>query len=415
VVQEAPRRGASTGPVDLPRLISVDDHVIEPPHIWQENLPSRYREAGPTIVRCRGRSDYRHKSWVLAEDDSADWADVWRYDGKLFTIERNLAALSYPRFDRPAGAATFDEIRPGCYDPKARLADMDINHTDASLCFPTFPRFCGQTFLEATDHDLAAACVRAYNDWMIDDWCAGDAYGRLLPLTLIPLWDAELAAAEVRRCAAKGAHAMCFTESPPDLGLPSVYTDFWEPLWQACEETQTVVNMHIGSASKFLTTSPDAPPLVSIGLTHESAEHALVDWLCSGILERYPTIKMVLSEGQAGWIPFVLERLDRSNAYWGEGAGVADRISRPPSSYVPGRVYACAFEDNAGLAMRDRIGMSQLMFETDYPHTDSTWPDSAEIAGRMVAGAGLDQEETRMFLRANAVECYGLERYGIRP
>jgi predicted TIM-barrel fold metal-dependent hydrolase len=173
--------------------------------------------------------------------------------------------------------------------------------------------------------------------------------------------------------------------------------------------------MHIGSSSKFLTTSPDAPPLVPIGLTHESAERALVDWICSGILERYQTMKMVLSEGQAGWIPFVLERLDRSKAQWGPGAGVDDRISKAPSSYVPGRVYACIFEDYTGLALRDRIGMTQLMFETDYPHTDSTWPHSVDVAERMVANAGLDDEETRMLVRANAIECYGLERYGFDP
>jgi predicted TIM-barrel fold metal-dependent hydrolase len=401
--------------MELPRLISVDDHVIEPEHVWRENLPAKYREAGPTIVRRRGRSAVRNKAWVLAEDDAADWADCWSYDGQLFTIERNLAALSFPPDSRHSGPATYDELLPGCYQRSARLADMDLNQTDASLCFPTFPRFCGQTFLEATDRELAAACVRAYNDWMIDDWCGDEAQGRLIPLTLIPLWDADLAAGEVRRCAEKGAHAVCFTESPPDLDLPSVYTEFWEPLWQACEDTSTVVNMHIGSSSKFLTTSPDAPPLVPIGLTHESAERALVDWICSGILERYRTMKVVLSEGQAGWMPFVLERLDRSKAQWGPGAGVDDRISMAPSSYVSGRVYACIFEDYTGLAMRDRIGMTQLMFETDYPHTDSTWPHSVDVAARLVANAGLDDKEARMLVRANAIECYGLERYGYDP
>lgn len=290
---------------------------------------------------------------------------------------------------------------------------MDTNHTEASLCFPTFPRFCGQTFLEAEDRDLAAACVRAYNDWMIDDWCAGDGYGRLIPLALLPLWDASMAAEEVYRCAEKGSHAICFSESPPDLGLPSIFTEFWEPLWSACEETGTVVNMHIGSSSKFPRTSDDAPPLVSVALTHEAAERALTDWLCSGILERYPTMKIALSEGQAGWIPFLLERLDRSHAQWGNMSGAP--ISRPPSTYVPGRVYACTYDEHTGLALRDRIGMGQLMFETDYPHTDSTWPDSAAVAARMVESAGLDESETKALLRGNAIECYGLARYGLAP
>jgi len=395
----------------LPRLISVDDHVIEPAHAWEDNLPARYRDLGPVLVRRRVRSVYSGTTFLLEEDDAGDWADCWRYEGKLFAIERSLAAVSYPKDERRSGGLLFDEIRLGCHDPKARLVDMDANHTQASLCFPTFPRFCGQTFLEAKDRELAAACVRAYNDWMIDDWCGGDAYGRLIPLTLVPLWDAELAAAEVRRCAEKGAHAICFSECPPDLGLPSVHSEFWEPLWQACEHTSTVVNMHIGSSSKFITTSPDAPPLVPVSLTHESAERALVDWLCSGILERYPTIKIALSEGQAGWIPFLLERLDRSHAQWAGMSGAP--ISRPPSSYVPGRVYACIFEDYTGLAMRHRIGVGQLMFESDYPHTDSTWPHTAAVAERVLTSAGLDEEETRAVLRGNAIACYGLDRYGL--
>ena len=92
---------------------------------------------------------------------------------------------------------TYDEMRPGCYDPKARVEDMLDNHVEASLCFPTFPRFCGQTFTEAKDRELGEACVYAYNDWMVEEWC-GDSDGHLVPLTIIPLWDAELAAAEVR-------------------------------------------------------------------------------------------------------------------------------------------------------------------------------------------------------------------------
>jgi predicted TIM-barrel fold metal-dependent hydrolase len=352
--------------------------------------------------------------WELVEDGSEGWADCWSYDGTLMPVLSTLAAVSYPpNSERMGGPGIFDDFLPGCYDRKARLADMDANHTEASVCFPTFPRFCGQTFLEAADRELAGACVRAYNDWMIDDWCGDEGYGRLIPLTLIPLWDPEMAGGEVRRCARKGSHAICFSESPPELGLPSVFTDYWEPLWQACEETSTVVSVHQGSSSTFITTSSDAPQLVPVSLTHLSAEKTLVDWLASGILERYPTIKLTLSEGQAGWIPFVLERMDRSRKQWGHHAGA--RTSAAPSSYINGRVYACILEEDTGLALRDRIGMSQIMFETDYPHADSTWPHSVEVADRMVTTAGLNQVETRRLLRGNAIECYGLQRYGLQP
>jgi hypothetical protein len=118
---------------------------------------------------------------------------------------------------------TYDEMRPGCYEPKARVDDMELNWVEASLSFPSFPRLCGQTFLEAKDRELAEACVYAYNDWMVDEWC-GDSGGRLVPLPIIPLWDAELAAAEVRR-SRRGARAVL---SPAVLGLPGIHTGYWD-------------------------------------------------------------------------------------------------------------------------------------------------------------------------------------------
>ena len=145
---------------------------------------------------------------------------------------------------------------------------MDANWIESSLCFPTFPRFCGQTFLEAKDKDVALACVKAYNDWMVEEWCA-DPSGRLIPLIIVPLWDAKLAGEEVRRNAARGVRAVCFSEIPPFLGLPSVHdkNNYWDPFFGACAETGTVINMHIGSSSKMPSTSADAPAAVGSTLT----------------------------------------------------------------------------------------------------------------------------------------------------
>ena len=222
---------------------------------------------------------------------------------------------------------------------------------------------------------------------MIGEWCADEARGRLIPLTLIPMWDPDLAAQEVRRCAAKGSHAIAFSENPAALGLPSVHTDTWDPLWAACEETDTVVNMHIGSSSTFSKTSDDAPPLVIIALTFEGASHALVDWLTCGVLARFSSLRIALSEGQVGWMPFLLERLDEA---WEHARGYAktqEKVPEPPSTYVPGRVFGCVFDDQVGLALRDRIGMGQIMFETDYPHGDSTFPHSRDTAAMIAAKA----------------------------
>ena len=232
---------------------------------------------------------------------------------------------------------TFDEMRPGCWQPAPRLDDMDLNWVDASICFPTFPRFCGQTFLEADDKELALLCVQAYNDWMVEEWCAGSG-GRLIPLCLIPLWDPVLAAAEVRRNAARGVRAVCFSELPGNLGLPSVHDvdRYWDPFVAACDETGTVICMHSGSGSKMPSTSADAPPAVSSTLTHELAEGSLADWLFSGLLVRYPDVKLTYSEGQIGWIPYILTRADR---VWEHNRGWSDSrhlVPEPPSTLLLG-------------------------------------------------------------------------------
>jgi predicted TIM-barrel fold metal-dependent hydrolase len=402
----------------LPKLVSVDDHVVEPPDLWLKHLPQSRKADAPRVVRVKGRVRGGERTVTFEESGEGDWADCWRYDGKLLPITSGMVAACLEVTDSNPDALNefrpvmYDEFRPGITDPVARLADMDANHVEASLCFPTFPRFCGQTFLEGSDHDLDYACVQAYNDWMIDEWCAGPAYGRLIPLTLIPLWDAFLAAKEVKRCAARGSHAICFSEGPAALDLPSIHSGYWDPLWAACQETDTVVNMHIGSSSTARRTSTDAPRLVPLAITFEGACRAMVDWLTSGVLERYPSLRIVLSEGQVGWMPYVLERLDnawtRTRQYGGEAAGLTPH---PPSSYVPGRVFGCIFDDQTGLALRDRVGMNQIMIETDYPHGDSTWPRSLEVVTAMVQDAGLSADETAALVRANAIRCYGLDRY----
>jgi predicted TIM-barrel fold metal-dependent hydrolase len=335
-------------------------------------------------------------------------ADWWLYEDLCWPHTRLGACAGYEPEEVKVEPITYDEMRAGCFEQKARLADMDVNWVEASLCFPTFPRFCGQTFLEATDKALALLCVRAYNDWMVEEWCAGSG-GRLVPLALIPLWDPVAGAEEVRRNAARGVRAVCFSEQPPNLGLPSIHDKdrFWDPFVAACEETATVICMHSGSGSKMPSTSPDAPPAVGSTLTHELAEQSLADWLFSGLLVRYPDLVITYSEGQIGWIPYILSRADRiweHNRGWNE---VRDLIPEPPSTYYWGRVYGCFFEDPAGLAQLDAIGADQVTFEVDYPHADGTWPHSKAVAEQLLAG--LDDETVHKLVRGNTIRMLGLE------
>jgi predicted TIM-barrel fold metal-dependent hydrolase len=351
--------------------------------------------------------------WV--DDADGDWSDVWVYEDLRSAILPGFAMAGHDQDQVSAEyrPMDYDRMRLGAYEQAARLVDMDANHTDASLCFPTFPRFCGQTFLEHGDRELSLACVRAYNDWMIDEWCAGEGRGRLIPMVIVPLWSSELAAREVRRCNEKGAFAVSFSENPSFLALPSLHCDGWDPFFAACDESGTVVNLHIGSSSKMADVSPGSPRAVSLSLTYEGAAHALVEWLASGVLERFAKLQIALSEGQVGWMPFLLERLD---GIWRQrpGYGHLDtRLKKAPSAYVPDRVFGCMFDDVVGLRQRDKIGVRQIMFETDYPHGDSTWPKSRELIEHLAAEAELTDDEVYLVTRGNAIRLYGLERFGI--
>ena len=399
---------------DFPKIISVDDHVVEPPGVWMDRLPAKYADVGPRIVRAPvGQMSFIGGKFLAqpgdpgsgGDDEQVDW---WFYEDLRRPLLRLDAAVGVPREDVTLKGITYEDMRPGAFQVKPRLEDMDVNWIESSLCFPTFPRFCGQTFMEAKDKDLALLCVKAYNDWMIDEWC-GESGGRLIPLPLIPLWDASLAADEVRRNAGRGARAVCFSEIPPFLGLPSIHdpSNYWDPFFAACEETGTVICMHIGSSSKMPSTSADAPPAVGSTITFANACFSLVDWLMSGVFSRFPRLVIAYSEGQIGWIPYILERADvvwEENRGWG---GVADKVLEPPSGLFRRHVYGCFFNDAHGLRSLEEIGVDNVTYESDYPHSDSTWPNTRQIAEEQMKV--LPRDVVEKVVRGNAIRMLGLD------
>ncbi|MCH2622108.1 MAG: amidohydrolase [Acidimicrobiales bacterium] len=399
---------------DIPRIISVDDHVVEPPDLWTSRLPAKYQDRCPRVERDSAVFNFEGGEFTYQKGvpggAECDW---WLYDDLVYPFPKLSAASGFETLD--VEPVTFDQIRPGGWKQADRLADMTANHVDASLCFPNvLPRFCGQTFLEREDKELALLCVQAYNNWMIDEWCAGDGRGRLIPLTLIPLWDPAAAALEVHRCADKGSFAVAFSENPYHLGLPSIHDKdrFWDPFLTACQETDTVVCMHIGSSSKMPATSPDAPFSVSSTITFANAMGSMCDYILSGVFVRFPRLRVSYAEGQVGWMPYIIERMDKIWAERGDASFGID-LPEPPSTYIPGHVWGCIFDDEIGLKNRDVIGMDQICFEVDFPHADSTFPHTLEVATRICDAAGLADEEVYKLMRGNAIECFGLERFGI--
>jgi predicted TIM-barrel fold metal-dependent hydrolase len=398
--------------VAAPSIVSTDDHVLETPDIWQDRLPARFRDTGPRVVRERGVV----KGFAAAEhgyeqSDDGRWCDVWHYEDVVMPLLRGTAQVGFDVSGEGQHGITLEEVRPGCYDVEARLADMDLNSVAASLTFPNeFVRFAGQRFLMAKDKELALLCVRAYNDWVLDCW-AGPSRGRLIPLCIVPLWSPELAVEEVGRTADRGARAVAFTELPANLGLPSIFSGHWDPLFAICHEIGTVLGIHIGSGSKMMGTSPDSYRAVSSSLVHVNSMMSLTDWLASGLLPRYPQLRLLFAECQIGWVPYQLQRMDYvwrdySAWAWGERKG-HDVLPEPPSAYFRKQVLCSFFDDEHGVRSIEEAGLvDNVSLEVDYPHGDSTWPRSAEVAESIVRR--LNPADAEKVIRGNAVRFLGL-------
>jgi len=354
---------------DDARVVSADDHIIEHPRVWSDRLPAHLKERGPRVV-------------------DEDGVPVWCYDGRRYQPLGLDAVAGDDPTEFKLTSKAFEDMRPGCYDPAARLRDMDEDGIDASLGFPQFPRFAGQTFLEAEDKSLALLCVRAWNDFVLDEWTAPDR-SRLIPLSIVPMWDVESAAIEIRRTAAKGARAVTFSENPAALNLPSFWSPAWDPFFSALEETETPLCLHVGSSSRPIVPHPDAPLPVIIGLLGLLSMQAFTDLVMSPIFNRHPKLKVMLSEGGIGWIPYMVERLEQVWEKQRHHSKV--NVEKSPAECFRDHIWVCFIRDEAGLEARQRIGVDKILFEADYPHSDTMWPNSRKSLAHQLHDVPADE------------------------
>jgi len=376
-------------------MISVDDHLVEPPDMFDGLLASKYDDRKPRV------------------EHTPEGNDVWVFDGATIPNVGLNAVAGRPKEEYGVDPTAFDEMRPGCYDVHERVKDMSAGGVLASMNFPSFPAFSGRLFAACKDRDLALAVTQAYNDWTIDVWCA--AYPeRFIPMALPVLWDAELAAAEVRRVAAKGCHSVTFTENPSALGEPSFHDPYWDPFWQALVDEGTILNVHLGSSGKLAVTAPDAPMDVMITLQPMNICMAAADLVWSRVFKEYPTLKVALSEGGTGWIPYFLDRLDRTyemhHLWTGQDFG-----GRMPSDVFRDHLLTCFIADPVGLALRDEIGIDNICWEQDYPHSDSSWPEAPEELNRVAQRCGVPDADINKITHENAMRWYRFEPFSIRP
>jgi predicted TIM-barrel fold metal-dependent hydrolase len=383
-------------------LISVDDHLIEPPDIFEGRLPAKFDDVAPRIV------------------ERADGVSGWTMDGHFLpNMGLNAVAGRPPEEwnDEPRG---WDEMRPGCWQIDARIKDMDINGVYASVCFPSrVAGFGGVRFSELKNQELGLALVRAWNDWHIEAW-AGPYPDRIIPLQVPWLLDPVLAAAEVRRNAERGFKTVTFVDTPENLNLPGVGTGHWDPFFAACEETQTVISNHIGASHGNRGNGPN-PEMETSDLTKDrqlltsaaiaTASTCLTGWSCAvswmwgGVFSRFPNLMVALSESGAGWVPALIDRLD----YMTDHAGHAFSKAWPDSDLRPSEMLLrnfafCAFDDRTAISERNRIGVENIYMEVDYPHGDGTWPDSQAWIAKLLDG--IPQDEIDKMTHLNAAKLF---------
>jgi predicted TIM-barrel fold metal-dependent hydrolase len=375
-------------------LISVDDHICEPADMFEGHVPRKYRDATPRVV-----------------EDERGMQQWWYGDVKGRNLGLNAVA-GKPRELFNVNPTSYEEMRRGCYDVHARVRDMSAGGTLAGLNFPNWTGFSGQVLNQGPDRDTNLVMIKAYNDWHVDEWC-GAYPERFIPCGILPLFDVDEAAKELRRLAAKGCHAVTYSENPEALGMPSVHSGHWDPLFGAASDEGTVLCCHVGSSSRSSATSADAPVSVPMSLSSAMSIFTLGDLMWADFWWRFPNLRFSLTEGDIGWIPYFLQRAehvqDRHSGWtfheFPEGKGPRDVFFE--------RILCCFIDDAVGVRLLDLYNVDNVCWESDYPHSDSSWPRGPEVLEKLFAD--LDEAAINKITHENAMRHYRFAPFETRP
>jgi predicted TIM-barrel fold metal-dependent hydrolase len=377
-------------------LVSIDDHIIEPADMFEGHMPAAFEDQAPKYV---------------ATDDLSGY---WEFQGQPTGHLGLNAVATWPHEEWGMDPIGYPEMRPGAYDLDLRVRDMDANGVLASMCFPTMAGFNGMSLARSTvDHDLTKVVISAYNDWHIDE-LAGGHPGRFLPLAILPVWDPDGMVSEIERVAAKGCHAVSLPETPYGVELPGFdEPEYWDPVFRACCDENVVVCLHIGGAFGLLTRSPRAGIDHLIVLAPQLSAVTAADLMVGGTFVRFPDLRVALSEGGVGWIPFFLDRMDRHmwNQRW-TGLEIGPK-GMTATEVFRHNILGCFITDPAALRVRDRIGVEAIAWECDYPHSDSTWPRSPEMVWDELTDAECTDDEIELITWKNASEFFDYDPFAV--
>jgi predicted TIM-barrel fold metal-dependent hydrolase len=363
------------------KIISADDHVQEPTDTWQVRVPAKLRDRAPKVL-------------------NVDGGDVWILEGKILARLGTGVAAGKEFKDYRLEGETYQSIRPGAFDPHERIKDMDLDGVDAQVLFPNAFWIFG-----VADSELQFACIRAYNDF-IAEFCGVDPR-RLIGIGLVPTDDVQEAIREAQRVARLGLRGLLLPTFP---GGEPLNSEIYNPFWSAAQDLNLPIHLHfaVNDPRNVLFHHQQhlrgmSPALLLINTTGNM--EALARLIFGGVMELFPKLKFVSVEGNIGWLPFFLQRADtvyKRHKYW-----TRLELPMPPSEYFHRQVYATFIEDHVGIEVRDLIGVDRIMWSSDYPHADTTWPHSLTYIGETMAG--VPEEDRRKITGGNAARLYGLD------
>jgi len=377
--------------IDYP-VIDADAHVNEPPDLWQERVPAKWKERAPRV-------------------DHTEHGDVWLFDGGKQRWPMGLTAtagLSFFQFHPLCN--TYETMRPSSFDTAARLADMDADGIYAQILYPSVTLKGARIY--SKERELQLACVRAYNEWLLE-FCA-PSNGRLIGQAIIPTTGIDDAVAELE-AAIKSDHRGAVISSFPNGSLDPKDED--DRFWAMAQEASFPLAIHIGSFLPDSSKSDAGSGQAWTGLrfvgkaawTKAGGQTlgVVCDVLFSGIFEKFPRLDVMLVEANIGWIPTLLEQADDMFRRYRWYTKANDEMSTMPSAVFHRNFYATFMLDTVGVELRHRMNLDHLMWSTDFPHSGSDWPDSRITAERVFRG--VPKHEVKKMLHGNCKRLYKLD------
>jgi predicted TIM-barrel fold metal-dependent hydrolase len=354
-------------------LVSADNHVFEPPTLWQERLPREYRDRGPRLAVADGW-------YVLAIEGMPD--------RKLSRVERGDG-------DDAGGGA--GGLRHGGADPEGRLADMAADGVVAEVIYPTFGLFIDMV----PDPGLQMACARVYNDWLAETFLhRPDVF---IPAAVVPLRDVPSARAELERVVGLGFRAATIPTTPPE---GTRYNQpVFDPLWAVAAEAGVPLSLHTGTGALPQSERGPGGAVINYAKVGLLSAETLCYFAASGVLERFPGLRLVFVETGAGWLAYCCERMDE--AFEEHEAWVRPKLAMAPSEYVRRQCFVTLGADRAPILTRDVTGVGPLLWASDYPHPEGTFPESQQVVERIFAG--VPEDEVRAIVGGNAAALYGVD------